>query len=193
MSNRLKITLAILFTLVIISLGLNLFLIFQLMQTRRQLLQIVTDVKPALQETFDTVGQELETFQNSTLQFNIQIDQQVPINTDIPFNETVDVPVQVVIPVKEEIETTVMMDPFQAGLEIPVDIVVPIDMEFPIDQVVSFTVARTVPISATIPLSLTVPINIDINNTDLAPYVEQLREGLDTLEKTVDETLNTME
>ena len=66
-------------------------------------------------------------------------------------------------------------------------------MEFPIDEVVSVTIERTIPISTTVPLQLAVPININIADTDLAPFIDELRKGLGDLESSVDQTLSEIE
>lgn len=192
MSTGLKITLVVLFLLVFISLGLNMYLIQQLAQARNTAVQTLRRLAPAVEQTLADVDSELEAFQQSTLTFQIEVDQQIPLQTEIPFNESIEIPVQVTIPVQQEIKTTVMMDPFQAGLEIPVDITVPIDMEFPIDQVVPVAINRAIPISTTVPLSLTVPINIPVSNTDLAPYIDKLRQGLNQLQESAGSTLSEM-
>jgi len=186
----LKITLVVLFLLVFLSLGLNFYLIQQLVQARNTAVQAIRQIAPAVEQTFADVDSELEAFQQSTLTFQIDVNQQIPIQTEIPFNESVEIPVQVTIPFKQNIETTVMMDPFQAGLEIPVDVTVPVDVEFPIDEVVPVSLNRTVPISTTVPLSLTVPISIPISNTNLAPYIEKLRQGIDQFRESAGSTLS---
>ncbi len=183
----LKIIIIILFVLVFLSLGLNGFLISQLLSARQQALGLVQNFKPMVQDTLSQVDTELETFQESTLEFNVKIDQILPIDVEIPFNETVEVPINLVIPIEQQIQTTVMMDPFQAGLEIPVKIDVPISVEVPIDVVLPVTIDRTIPISTNVPINLDVPPAIEVSETDLVLYIEQVRQGIGSFNESLDQ------
>ncbi len=183
----LKIIIIILFVLVFLSLGLNGFLISQLLSARQQALGLVQNFKPMVQDTLSQVDTELETFQESTLEFNVKIDQILPIDVEIPFNETVEVPINLVIPIEQQIQTTVMMDPFQAGLEIPVKIDVPISVEVPIDVVLPVTIDRTIPISTNVPINLDVPLAIEVSETDLVLYIEQVRQGIGSFNESLDQ------
>ena len=191
--TSLKIILAVLTGLVVISLALNMYLIYQWNQAQQQFVNVVTGLKPVVAETFDNADKELAAFQESTLTFNVEIDQELPVNAEIPFNETIEIPVKMTIPFNERIQTTVNVDPFNSGFEIRIDLDIPIDMEFPIDQVIPITIERTIPISTTVPLQLAVPININIADTDLAPFIDELRKGLTGLESSVDQTLSEIE
>jgi hypothetical protein len=188
-----KIILLLLTILVLVSLGLNWYLIQQWQQARAQVSQFGRDLQPVVQETFDQVDADLAEFQQSSLEFTFRVNQTLPIQTSIPFNESIDIPVQVVIPVQQEIQTTVMMDPFQTGFQIPVDVTVPIDLEFPIDETVAIEIDRTIPISTSVPLSLTLPITIPINDTNLAPYLDRIRDGADNFEEKLNQTLSGIE
>jgi len=176
--RALKISVVVLFVLVFISLGLNWYLISQLMAAQQQARAFVREVKPTVQNALTQTGQELESLQGSSIEFNVEIQEEFPVQIEVPFNETIDVPVQMTIPIEENIETTVMMDPFQSGLEIPVDINVPIDLEVPIDTVIPVAIERTIPISTSVPVELDLPVAIKLSDTDLAQYIEQLRSGL---------------
>lgn len=188
--TRIKLILVLLTILVFLSLGLNWYLIQQWQQAREQISQMSDDIKPVVQQTFDQVDSQLETFQHASFEFNIRVNQQLPIRTSIPFSESVDIPVKMMIPIKDEIKTTVMMDPFQAGLQIPVDIAVPLDLEFPVDEVVAVAIKRDVPISTSVPLSLTVPISIAVSDTNLPPFIDQLRTGIQNFEKQLNQSLS---
>ena len=60
-------------------------------------------------------------------------------------------------------------------------------MEIPIDTILPISIERTIPISTTIPLDLDVPLNIVVSETELAPYLAQLRTGLIALEQALAE------
>ncbi len=183
----LKVIIITLFGLVLASLALNWYLISQLLAVRNQALNTIQTVKPMAQNALQQADEELASFQNSTLEFNVTIDQELPINVEIPFNESIEIPIDVTIPINQQIETTVMMDPFQAGLEIPVDINVPVDVEVPINMVFPVEIDCTIPISTNVPINLNVPININVADTDLTQYIQQLREGLASLNESLDE------
>ena len=191
--GTLKIIIIILFTLVFISLGLNGYLIAQWVQTRQQVIQTVQQFSPVARDALTRADTELEAFQNSTLEFVVKIDQELPIDVEIPINKRVEVPINVTVPISKEIQTTVMMDPFQAGLEIPVDINVPVNVEVPIDVVLPVEIDETIPISTTVPVKLDVPIAVDINDTDLVPYIEQLRQGISALGDSLNQMISGLE
>lgn len=176
--KALKASIIILFILVFVSLGLNWYLITQLLSARQQARELVQEFKPAAQDALSTVAAELETFEESTIEFNVEIDQEFPVEVEIPINESLEIPITTTIPIKQEFETTILMDPLQTGLEIPVDVVVPVDVEVPIDVVVPISVERTIPISTSIPLELDFPIIIEVSETDLVKYIEQIRQGI---------------
>ena len=176
--KALKASIIILFVLVFISLGLNWYLISQLLSARRQATELVQEFKPAAQNALSTVATELETFEESTIEFNVEIDQEFPVEVEIPINENVEIPITTTIPIKQEFETTILMDPLQTGFDIPVDVVVPVDVEVPIDVVVPISVERTIPISTSIPLKLDFPIAIEVSKTELVKYIEQIRQGI---------------
>ncbi len=185
MSTGTKIAIVILFILVLLSLSLNGLLMWQWWSFQRQAKMTLREFQPVIHEALSQVIAELETFEESPLEFEIQIQQEFPIQVDIPFNETVEVPIQTTIPIKQEIQTTVIIDPLQTGLEIPTDVTVPVDLEVPIDLNIPVSIDRTIPISTTIPLDLTVPLTIDIGETELVPYIEKLRSGLISLDQTL--------
>jgi hypothetical protein len=192
-SAGVKIALFFLFVLVLLSLGLNGFLIWQLATVRTQAVTSVKALQPQINETFGQVDAELEDLKNASLQFNIDVDRQIPINTEIPFDEVIEIPVQVTVPISENFATTIQVDPFGSGFTVPMDIEVPIDMEFPIDQTVSVPINKTVAISTTVPLSMTVPIDIAIRDTDLPPYIDRFRETLDSLATNLNAAFSLLE
>lgn len=183
----LKASIIILFILVFVSLGLNWYLISQLLRTRREAIAFIQEVKPVAQGTLSTVATELQSFEESTIEFKVEINQDFPVEVEIPLDEALEIPIAVTVPIRQEFETTILMDPLQAGLEIPVDIMVPVDVEVPIDVVVPISVKRTIPITTNIPLDLDFPIMIKVSETNLVTYIEQLRQGIAASEAFIDQ------
>lgn len=193
MARNIKIAFIILFILVFFSLALNIYLIYYLMTLRQQALKVAREVGPVVQESLGRADAELETFQQSTIDFKIQIDQELPVQVEIPINETIEIPIQMTVPISKTIETTVMMDPFQAGLEIPVDIDVPVDLEIPIDVVVPIPISRTLPLSTSVPINLDLPIAIKVSETPLVTYIEDIRTALASFNQWLNETVSGLE
>lgn len=188
-----RISLLVLAILVLASLALNAYLIQQWRQAKAQVSQLSRNIQPVVQQTFDNLDRELVNFQQSTLEFNVQVNQQVPLQTEVSFSDTIDIPLQMTLPISHEISTTIMVDPFGAGFTVPMAVNVPINMEFPINQQISIPINRTIPISTSVPLSLTLPINIPISNTSLAPTIDQIRRGADDFEQQLNQRLSGIE
>ncbi|MBE7470482.1 MAG: hypothetical protein DPW09_29510 [Anaerolineae bacterium] len=174
-----KIAIILLFLLVLSSLALNFWLYWQLNMAQQKVAGLVRQVRAGLPEAID----ELESFEQATLTYEINIQQEFPVQTEIPFNETFEVPIQLTVPISQTIHTSVMIDPLGTGLQIPVEVNVPVNVEVPIDTSVPIAIERSIPISTTIPLDLNVPLAIKVAETDLAQYVAQLRTGLASLDE----------
>ena len=122
----------------------------------------------------------LDTFANSTLEFQVPISEDIPINTTLDLNRTITVPIQTTIPIDETVETTIIIaGPF--GVDIPLNVTVPIQLDLPVDLDVAFTINEQIPIATNIPIDLQLPISIDIADTELATLVASLRVGLSSM------------
>ena len=183
MSKNGKIIIVLLFILVFLSLGLNSWLIWQLLRLQQQSQALVETVRSGLPQAIS----ELENFEKATIKYEVPIKQEFPIETEIPFNETLDIPIETSVPISQTISTTVNVDPLGTGLEIPIAVNVPVNVEIPVKTTVSIPIERTIPISTTISLDLNIPLAIKVSETDLAKYVEQLRTGLVALDKVLAE------
>jgi EmrB/QacA subfamily drug resistance transporter len=121
----------------------------------------------------------IDQFATSKIQFDVAINEVVPINADVVLDRTVNIPITTTIPIDESFDTTIIIKgPF--GIDIPLDITVPIKLDLPIDLDVAIPLNETIPIDTEIPVNLTVPIVIDIAETDLATLAEALRQGLES-------------
>lgn len=179
----------ILFILVLVSLSLNLYLIWQLQRLEQQAKNAARAWGPVVQETLAQTITDLQTFQEATIEFNVAVNEDFPVEADIPFNETIEIPVQLSVPIKQEINTTILLDPLGTGQGFPVDVTVPVDIEIPIDTSIPVSIDRTIPISTTVPLNLDVPIALNLGDTELAGYIGRLQESLTSLEGIVEQAL----
>ncbi|RME78802.1 MAG: hypothetical protein D6784_01920 [Chloroflexi bacterium] len=185
MPKPLKIHLIILYSLLALSLLLNFLLLWQWWQFRRQALQVVQTVQPVVQQGLAQAVSDLQAFEQSTIHFDVALNQPVPVQAEIPLRQSLDVPIQTTVPIRQNIQTTVMIDPLGTGLTVPVDINAPIDLEVPIDTVVPVSIDQTFPVSTTVSMDLTVPVDIRVAETDLAGYIARLRATLQALEQVV--------
>lgn len=192
-SKRIKFHLFFLYLFVIVSLLLNIYLISQLLTLQRRARALAQEFRPIVAENLSQAIAELEEIQNSTFEFVVEIEQEFPVNVEVPIDENVEIPVKLSFPVKQQVETTAMMALFDGDVEIPVDISVPVEVEVPIDVVVPVEVKRTIPISTTVPVDFDIPIAIDVNETPLAPYIEQLRVALIMYQESADQLLQEVE
>ena len=183
MSKGAKISIILLFILVLLSLMLNGFLIWQWWTFQQQTQQTLQKYQPIIMDGVSQAIDNLAAFEQSTIEFDIQVQQEFPVQVEIPFQETLEVPIQTTMPISQEIRTTIMIDPFQTGLSIPTDVSVPVNLEVPIDMNIPISIDRTIPISTTVPLDKDVPIAIEVSQTELAPYLERLRTGLISIEE----------
>lgn len=176
MSTTVKTLFIILFVLVLISLGLNIYLVWQLQQAQQEVKAVVREVGPGVQTSLEQTIADLEAFQNATLEFKVAVDEEFPVEAQIPFNETIDVPIKLTVPIQQDIDTTIVIDVLGQGL--PVDVSVPVDVEVPIDTTLTVPIDRTIDVSTTVPLKLDVPIALEIGDTELAGYIDRIRESL---------------
>lgn len=159
------ITLIILTMLTLSSLALNGAVIFALLRARQIGLNTVTDTRAILND----VGA-------ATFSYTLEVNQEIPIRTSIPFDEEVLVPVNTSIP----INTTVVV-PIDAGLLGEFNIPVPIQTVIPIELEIVVPISQTVEIAATVPLNVEVPIEIPIADTPLIGYLENLDAALERI------------
>jgi len=186
LSRGAKIVIFLLFVLVILSVALSGYTIWQLLIFREQALalqQRIQDLQYVALETVSHTITELETFDQATIQYTVQINDQIPVQAVVPFQENLQVPIQATIPISEELSTTVTIEISQLGLSIPVDITLPLVLDVPVDLTVPFNIDRQVPVSTTVPIRLQVPIVVNLGETDLAQYVELLKQSLRDLQQ----------
>ena len=145
-----------------------------------QLQSALSDLGPTVGTSINDAVEGLRTFRTSTIEFDLPIDQTVPISTEIVIDRALQVPIQTTLPVDEVIETEITIDgPF--GIDIPLNVTVPIQLDFPIDLDVPIPINETVPIETSIPVNLTVPISIPVEGTELATLAASLEQGLASL------------
>lgn len=142
----------------------------------------LAELAPTVQAGLDEAVAGLIEFEQSTILFNVPINEVIPISTEVVLDRTLDVPINTILPIDETIDTTIQVNgPF--GIDIPLDITVPIALDLPIDLAVAIPIYETVPIDTSIPVNLTVPIEVQVQGTELANLAASLRQGLLSLQE----------
>ena len=136
--------------------------------TVAQLLRVRGTLRSELAQAADRVA-EAKTQQVS---YDLPIDQQLPINIDVPIKRSMDVPINTEIRIKQNV--TLPIDTVLGKFDLPI----PIDATVPISTSVPIAFDQTVNISTTVPIRLAVPVRLDLGSDQLAPYLDQLRQRL---------------
>ena len=145
----------------------------QLQLFRDQLIELGPTVSTGLDEA--VAG--LESFGESSLEFDVRIDQDVAVDTSIAIDREFTVPIDTTIPINQTIETTIdVQGPL--GVSVPVDVAVPIALDVPVVLDLTFVIEESIPLATTIPVHLELPVEIDVADTGLADLSDSLAEGL---------------
>lgn len=140
----------------------------------------LTELAPEIEAGVDEAITGLRDFGESTIAFDVNIDEVIPIDTEVVIRRVVQVPIKTEIPINQDIDTTITVDTPLGG--IPLDITVPVDVVVPIDLVVDIPIDETVPIRDEFPVKLDVPIAIDVSETELKNLTDSLAAGLESLQ-----------
>ena len=112
----------VLFALVLLSLGLSGYLLWQWLSFRSQIKALTRKALAAIAVS----RQELQRLDDATFEHLLRIDQVLPIDVVIPFRERLEVPVQTTVPVDQAIETSFSLQLPGFSVRVPVDLVVPV-------------------------------------------------------------------
>lgn len=136
----------------------------------------LTSLGPQITDDLDVAIDGLATFEDSTLEFDVQIDETVAIDAEILIDQEFTVPIDTTIPISETIETTISI---QTPLgDVPVDVTVPVNLDVPVVLDLTFAVEEAVPISTDVPVQFDLPIEVAIADTGLADLGTSLASGL---------------
>lgn len=177
LSNSTKTFLSFLLILVIASLALNAFLLWQWMGFLQEAQLAGQQAQVMLAQTVADLGE----FEKTAIQFSVPIDETIPVKMTVKYKKTVEVPIKLTIPIDQNIETEIPLE--INGITIPIKVSVPVKMNVPIDTKQNVPLDLEIPIDANIPIKMQIPVNIGLDETGMAPYISQLREMLDSLNK----------
>jgi hypothetical protein len=171
------IALVLLVLLTLLSLALNGVVILGLLQAR----QVALDVRQTALDTVVDARSIITGVGNDTFSYDLRVDQEIPIEASIPFDEVLTVPVDTVIPIDTTVTVPIDLGITTYDLEVPIQTLIPVDLEF------SVPISHTVDVATTVPLDLDVPIEIPLAETPLVDYMDELDAGLARLEESLDQ------
>jgi hypothetical protein len=143
----------------------------------------LTSLKPKIDEGVKSAIDGLESFGDSTLTFNVPIDQKIPIDTKVVIDRTVKVPIKTTIPINQSFDTKIKIKTPLGS--VPLNVTVPVDVQVPVDLVVDIPINETIPIKDEFPVKLDVPISINVRETELASLTDSLAAGLRSLQDVI--------
>ena len=123
----------------------------------------------------------LRSFGESTIAFDVKIDETIPVLTQVVIDRVVSVPIKTSIPINESFDTTIRVDT-PLGFSVPLDVTVPVNINVPVDLVVDIPINESFPINEDFVVQLDVPIEIDVRGTELANLSDSLATGLESLQ-----------
>lgn len=177
LSNGTKTFLSFLLILVIASLALNAFLLWQWMGFLQQAQVAGQQAQVMLAKTVADLGE----FENSAIQFSVPIDETIPVKMMVKYKRNIEVPIKLTIPIDQNINTEIPLE--INGITIPIKVSVPVKMNVPIDTKQNVPLDLEIPIDTEVPIIMDIPVNFKLSETGMSVYITQLREMLDTLNK----------
>jgi len=129
-------------------------------------------VRATLRDEVGRLAEAVQSAKQQQLRYDMPIDQQVPINIDVPIKRDMTVPINIDVPIKQQITV-----PVDTGLGI-VNIPVQLDTSVPISTSVPIAFDQTVNISTTVPIRLNLPVRIDLGSGQLGGYLDRMYAAL---------------
>lgn len=129
-------------------------------------------VRNTLRDQIDQLASSISEAKASKLSYTVAIDQQVPINVDVPIQRSFSVPIDTQVRIQQNIDLPV--ETALGNFTIPV----PIDASIPVSTTVPIQFDQTLAIDTTVPIKLDVPIQIDLGSEQVSPVLDRLREKL---------------
>lgn len=129
-------------------------------------------VRATLRDEVGRLAEAVQATKQQQLRYDLPIDQQVPIDVDVPIKRELTVPINTSVQIKQDITL-----PIDTGLGV-INIPVPIDATVPISTTVPIAIDQTVNISTTVPIRLNVPVRIDLGAGQLGGYLDRLYAAL---------------
>lgn len=160
----------VLLLLVLLSLALNVLVLSTLWTAKES-------ITAALDQTLETLdGLEKEKFETT-----VYVKESIPVNTKVPFRRELVVPVNLEVPISDAIviqetfEVPISTPLFDFTVDIPVSTTIPVELVVPVNGEVPVIISETIPVNTDVEINLRIPFAIEMADTPLPGYLEQLR------------------
>jgi hypothetical protein len=130
-------------------------------------------VRNTLRGQIEQLAAGVESAKHEQVRYDLPIDQQVPIDLDVPIRRSLTIPIRTEVHIQQQINL-----PVDTGVAGTIEIPIPIDATVPVSTSVPIDFDQTVNISTTVPLRLNVPIRVDLGAPQLAGYFDRLHDAL---------------
>lgn len=193
----------ILWLLVLVSLGLNTYLIITLNSARNQ-----------AREQVEAAGERLQSIEVGEYELPIQIDESlpisftvpfsdnfvvpisatIPVSASVPFSETIDVPINTVIPINATVSVPlpaignipipipiVTSIPVNLDVKVPISRTIPVKLDIPVNLTVDVPIESEVPVRADVPVELDFPVTLPLQDMGFQQVIDQVQAALDDL------------
>src|SRR5215212_2835797 len=129
-------------------------------------------VRATLRDEVGRLATAVQSAKQQQLSYDLPIDQQLPINIDVPIKRDLTVPINLDVTIKQQITV-----PIDTGLGV-VNIPIQLDTSVPISTSVPIEFDQTVNISTTVPIQMNVPVRIDMATGQVGGYLDRLYAAL---------------
>lgn len=193
----------LLWLLVFVSLGLNIYLFVTLMNIRTQARVQVQAAEERL-AAVEVGDYELPIEIDETLPisftvpfsdtFVVPISATIPVSASVPFSETIDVPINTVIPINATVSVPVPVlgnipipipivtsIPVNLDVKVPISRTIPVQLDIPVDLTIEVPVESEVPVQTDVPVQFDFPVNLPLEEMGLEQLLEQVHAALDAL------------
>jgi hypothetical protein len=195
----------LLWTFVLISLGLNLLILASLYNLRQRARVEVRNAAELLDsvevENFDLpVHVEESVALSLTVSFSdtflVPISATVPVSASVPFSDTIVVPVNAIIPVNTTVAVPipaignvtipipiVTNIPVNLSVNVPISRSIPVQLEIPVDLLVEIPIESEIPVEADVPVLMDFPVTVPLDEMGMQQLLQHLRDALDALSR----------
>ena len=130
-------------------------------------------VRNTLRGQIEQLATSVQAARNDQVRYDLPIDQQIPINLDVPIKRSLSIPIRTDVRIKQDINV-----PVDTGVAGTIAIPIPLDVTVPVSTTVPIDFDQTVNISTTVPLQLTVPVQLDLGSPQISGYLDRLYAAL---------------
>src|SRR5437867_976933 len=152
------------FVIAIISLALNVLMIYKLNEVRLGALRALDDTSRGLDGLVDF------TFRDT-----IRVNQTFTVGGELPFNQDFTVPISTTFPVNTTVHLSTSTPLGAIDVPLNVNTTVPINLQVPV------SISRTVPYSFSVPIDLLVPIEIRLRDVGAEQGIKQVKDEIKIL------------